>query len=251
MSVVKTSADRRTRDAVVQRLLSTGPSTAACLAAEFGLSPAAIRRHLDALVADGLVTSKQAGVVGRRTRGRPARIYLLTDAGRQRLPHEYDLLARDALDYLAEHLGAQAVSDFARRRAEAVVDPYRAQLAAAGSVTERSAVLAEALTSAGFAASVEPVGIGEQLCQHHCPVAHVAAQYPQLCEEELAVMTRALGTYAQRLATIARGDSFCTTYIPMATVAPTAASGSARPHAAGQPSGHTAVSVATAGRTTG
>jgi len=72
------------------------------------------------------------------------------------------------------------------------------------------------MTGAGFAASVRQVGVGEELCQHHCPVAHVATRFPQLCEEEMTVITEALGTYAQRLATIARGDSFCTTFIPAA-----------------------------------
>jgi len=36
----------------------------------------------------------------------------------------------------------------------------------------------------------------------------------------MAVITETLGTYAQRLATIARGDSFCTTFIPAVRVAP-------------------------------
>jgi predicted ArsR family transcriptional regulator len=49
-------------------------------------------------------------------------------------------------------------------------------------------------------------------------VGHVAAQFPQLCEEEMAVLTRELGSYAQRLATIARGDAVCTTFIPIDTV---------------------------------
>jgi hypothetical protein len=34
----------------------------------------------------------------------------------------------------------------------------------------------------------------------------------------MAVFTRELGTYAQRLATIARGDAVCTTFIPIDTV---------------------------------
>ena len=54
---------------------------------------------------------------------------------------------------------------------------------------------------------------GEQLCQHHCPVAHVAAEYPQLCEAETEAFGRLLGTPVQRLATIAHGDGVCTTHI--------------------------------------
>jgi predicted ArsR family transcriptional regulator len=45
-------------------------------------------------------------------------------------------------------------------------------------------------------------------------VAHVAAEFPQLCEAETAVISRLVGTHVQRLATIAHGDGVCTTHIP-------------------------------------
>jgi predicted ArsR family transcriptional regulator len=63
-------------------------------------------------------------------------------------------------------------------------------------------------------ASTQPSAAGEQLCQHHCPVAHVAERYPQLCEVETAMFSRLLGVHVQRLATIAHGDGVCTTHIP-------------------------------------
>jgi predicted ArsR family transcriptional regulator len=45
-------------------------------------------------------------------------------------------------------------------------------------------------------------------------VAHVAAEFPQLCEAETQVISRLVGTHVQRLATIAHGDGVCTTHIP-------------------------------------
>jgi len=217
------SVDRgegRTREAVTQLLLSDGPLTAADLAGRLGISPAAVRRHLDQLIADGAVTSRQPPSRGQRGRGRPARSYLFTDVGRNRLPHQYDDLAIQALDYLEQVAGPASVTEFARRRAEAIVEPFAAELDSAGDVSARADVLARALTAAGFSASLQQVGVGRQLCQHHCPVGHVATRYPQLCEEELAVFTRALGSNAQRLATIARGDPVCTTFIPLSTIPP-------------------------------
>jgi predicted ArsR family transcriptional regulator len=56
------------------------------------------------------------------------------------------------------------------------------------------------------------------LCQHHCPVAHVAEQFPQICEAETAAFSRVLGVHVQRLATIAHGDGVCTTCIPSPTI---------------------------------
>jgi len=208
------SPEVRTREAVVRLLLADGPLTAVVLAERIGLSPTAIRRHLDQLLAEGAIVGREASTLGRRGRGRPARTYLLTDVGRTRLPHRYDTIAVQALEFLAEAAGPEAVTAFARRRAQDLIVDVQGELDAADDVPTRAAILAKAMSAKGFAASVQQVGIGEQLCQHHCPVAHVATRFPQLCEEEMTVITQALGTYAQRLATIARGDSFCTTFVP-------------------------------------
>ena len=78
--------------------------------------------------------------------------------------------------------------------------------------------LAAALTAHGYAATTETrPRAGVQLCQHHCPVAHVAAEFPELCEAETRAFERVLGTYVQRLATIAHGDGVCTTHVPTRT----------------------------------
>jgi predicted ArsR family transcriptional regulator len=66
------ASDGRTRDRVAQLLLERGAATAAELGAELGLSPAAIRKHLDAMLADGLVETREVRNRGPRGRGRPA-----------------------------------------------------------------------------------------------------------------------------------------------------------------------------------
>jgi predicted ArsR family transcriptional regulator len=80
--------------------------------------------------------------------------------------------------------------------------------------------LARVFTDEGYVASVRQLplvgqqSVGDQLCQQHCPVAHVAHEFPQLCEAETAAISRVLGRHVQRLATIAHGDGVCTTCIP-------------------------------------
>src|SRR5262249_61684889 len=85
---------------------------------------------------------------------------------------------------------------------------------AAAEPLARAEALAAALTAEGYAASASAIASGGQLCQHHCPVAHVAAEFPQLCEAETAAISKLVGTHVQRLATIAHGDGVCTTHIP-------------------------------------
>jgi predicted ArsR family transcriptional regulator len=210
------ATDGRTRDRVAQLLLERGPATAAQLGAELGLSPAAIRRHLDAMLADGDVISREQRVRGHRGRGRPARVFALTDAARRRRgTHAYDDVAAAALRWIYRKGGPEAVAAFAADQVAVLEARCRAALAGAGDdPLARAQALAEALSAEGYAASATAIASGGQLCQHHCPVAHVAAEFPQLCEAETEVISRLVGIHVQRLATIAHGDGVCTTHIP-------------------------------------
>lgn len=217
-SVVKLRSPREqgaTRDAVARLVLEHGPQSAASLATQLGLSPAAIRRHLDALVSDGLLAECEPRRSAPRGRGRPARAYTITDAGRAAFPHAYDDLATTALRYLRDTGGEDAVVAFAEHRADALVRLLGGVATARPAGRhERATALAKSLSEHGYAASTERAAGGTQVCQHHCPVAHVAAEFPQLCEAETRAFARVLGTYVQRLATIAHGDGVCTTFVP-------------------------------------
>ncbi len=220
-AAVPVSPDRRTRDRVSQLLFERGAATAAELGAQLGLSPAAIRKHLDAMLADRLVEARESRPIGPRRRGRPAKTFVLTAAARDSFPHFYDGIATAALRWIAEHGGPQAVSDFAAAQVSPLEERCRAALLSAGDdPLARAEALAEALTAEGYAANATTIASGGQLCQHHCPVAHVAAEFPQLCDAETEVISRLIGTHVQRLATIAHGDGVCTTHIPGPARAP-------------------------------
>jgi len=209
----------RTRDLVARTILENGPKPAADLADRLGLSPAAIRRHLDALVAEGLLVEREPRPSAHRGRGRPARSYALTDAGRAAFPHAYDDLANTALRYLRETGGEQAVERFAEHRAATLATDLRRAVDPAAPLATRADALAGALSEHGYASTTQAIDAkgavqGVQICQHHCPVAHVAAEFPELCEAETRAFEQVLGTYVQRLATIAHGDGVCTTHVP-------------------------------------
>ncbi|GAA4924416.1 metalloregulator ArsR/SmtB family transcription factor [Streptomyces coeruleoprunus] len=211
------TGERSTRNRVARSILDHGPSTVAELAERLGLTQAAVRRHLDALVADDVVAPREQRVYGARTRGRPAKVFALTDCGRDAFDQSYDTLAVDALRWIEQNAGGEAaVAAFARDRIEAQVEAYREAVESAPP-ERRAEALAKALTGDGYAATARNAPVGQQLCQHHCPVIHVAERYPQLCEAETEIFSRLLGTHVQRLATIAHGDGVCTTVIPHGT----------------------------------
>lgn len=209
--------ERDTRAQVARLIMEHGPCTAATLGERLGITPAAIRRHLDSLLGEGMIEAREGRSYGQRRRGRPARFFAITDEGRNAFYHAYDDMAASALRFIEEQLGPAAVSEFARHQVADLERRYGPAMRSA-SLEQRLRVLAEALSGDGYAASVNRLpssGVpkGEQLCQHHCPVAHVAADYPQLCEAETEVFARLLGTPVQRLATIAHGDGICTTHV--------------------------------------
>ncbi len=216
--------DERTRDRVAREISHRGPITAAELADSLQLTPAAIRRHLDGLQAEGLVATWHAAPPGQRGRGRPARSFVLTEAGQAALgAHStgYHDLATAALRYLADVAGPDAVRDFAVQRVADLESRVRPGVESAGpEVAERAGALAEALSRDGYAATARPAGAGVQLCQGHCPVQDVARAFPELCEVETEAFSRLLGVHVQRLATLAHGEHVCTTYVPAPPTVP-------------------------------
>jgi predicted ArsR family transcriptional regulator len=212
-----TETDQPTRQRVARSILVNGPSTAAALAERLELTPAAVRRHLDQLLAEGAVDARDPRPVGSRGRGRPAKVFALTEHGRDAFDQQYDDLATEAMRFLAETGGDDAVRAFAERRASFIERRFP-QVAADNPGASPAQVLALVFSDEGYAASVRELPVvGEQLCQQHCPVSHVAHEFPQLCEAETEAIGRVLGTHVQRLATIAHGDGVCTTCIPVST----------------------------------
>ncbi|HUX69080.1 MAG TPA: helix-turn-helix domain-containing protein [Cellulomonadaceae bacterium] len=212
--------DESTRDRVLQIVASDGPVTAAQLARGLRLTTAAIRRHLSVLEGAGRITVHEpTACTGQPTpRGRPARRYVVTGRGQAALSNTYPELAGQALRLLEELAGRGAVMAFAERRLEDLERRHAPELGAAGAdLLARVQALASGLTSDGYAATARPIpGMATvQLCQGHCPVQQVAAEFPELCEAETHTFSRLLGVHVQRLSTLAAGGHVCTTNIPI------------------------------------
>src|SRR4029079_6456039 len=116
---------------------------------------------------------------------------------------------------LREIGGDDAVRTFARRRIDSILAGVDE---GSDDVESTAGRVASPLPKAGYATTTTPVTgpiHGIQLCQHHCPVSHVAEEFPELCETEREAFAEILGTHVQRLATIVNGDCACTTHVPL------------------------------------
>lgn len=199
---------------VAQVLLDGGPSTATSLSSTLGMTATAIRKHLDQLEDAGFVSCHERAPFGptennQRGRGRPAKVFAITNAGREFFEQPYDELAVSALRYIKSELGDVGVKEFARKRFDVVLQDIRGK-------SLQPEQLAQELADLGFSASLRPAPVGDavQLCQHNCPISHVASEFPQFCDVETEAIGQLLNVHVTRISTIASGSAICTTHIP-------------------------------------
>ena len=209
----------KTRDLVARTILENGPQSAADLAMRLNFTPAGIRRHLDLLVESGLLEAREPyrTAASIRGRGRPSKVFVITDLGREKFEHSYDDLAASAMRFMSTVVGSSLVKDFALARATDIERRVHKAIGKLRDQNQKIEALSEFLIEEGFAATTKYNEVGVELCQHHCPIAHVASEFPELCEAETNAFSKVLGTHVQRLATIADGAGVCTTFIPTTT----------------------------------
>jgi len=152
--VVKKNEPDKTRDQVARTILESGPATAVDLAKRLKITPAGIRRHLDSLIVEGVLTARdpyQSAVT--RGRGRPSKVFVMTDEGREKFEHSYDDLAVAALKFMSSKNGAHLVNEFANVRAAEIERKAEAIKSSNKGISEKSKALAKLLSVEGFAAT--------------------------------------------------------------------------------------------------
>jgi len=201
----RSSANESTRMRVIRRLKRWGSATVAELARDLNLSGVSLRRHLDILERDHLVTAQ----VQSRGRGRPVKVYRLTEEADRFFPERYSEFALDLLQGVREAFGERALRRLLHHRTSKLIERIRARLAGK-SLRERVELLTEAMTEMGFLASWQRAGVGRFiLTQAHCPLRRIALACPELCEQELRMHEAVLEACVTRDCFIPQGEAVC------------------------------------------
>ncbi|MFZ9248667.1 MAG: helix-turn-helix transcriptional regulator [Candidatus Nanopelagicales bacterium] len=207
------------RDRLARELLKKGPISASDLADALGISAVAVRKHLDDMTEKSLAECHEIppfGPAKPKGRGRPAKVYSLTPQGRDFFENQYQGLAEDSVDFINQLQGSKGVKLFAEKRASKIFEKYVSEIEKSKSLDKKVEKLTEVLTKEGFAATSDK-GSGPthtiQLCQHNCPIAHVAEKHNEFCDAELEMFNSILGVNVTRLSTIAKGGNVCTSLI--------------------------------------
>lgn len=168
-------------DKVLYLLKTRGEQTAQSLAGLLQLTSMGARRHLEALQQRGLVCSEDrpAG------KGRPARFWMLTDAGHARFPDRHGELTAQLLSLLRETAGEAAVEALIEAREQQAMVTYRAGMADAHDLVARLQQLVRMRSEEGYMAALQQDGDSWLLVENHCPICVAARACQGFCRSEL------------------------------------------------------------------
>jgi len=202
-----------TRDRIVRILQKDGTATVDSLSKALQLAPATIRRHLDILQRDNLVTFTQV----RKPTGRPEYSFSLTETGYEALPKGYDVLLMDlvreltelAADEIAGKTGAELLTLLLIRMGE------REAATSSRGKGDVEETLTRVLEERNLAPVVEQDEEGLHITVTNCPFRSVAKSEEAVCVFHKSLISAIVGSEVKQKADIARGGRHCSYLIPL------------------------------------
>lgn len=178
-------------------------STPLEIALALHMTTANVRHHLSILTSEGVVET-----IGERTsgtRGRPAKLYALSNYTRQ---HNLSRLASALLDVLFEHKSPVEVDVLIQRLAEALA----AAEATSNPISQRLFKAIQHLNKMHYDAHWEAHAQAPFMIFRHCPYAEILPTHPVLCQMDALLIQKLLGKPAQLTEKLAKdnlGVAYC------------------------------------------
>ncbi len=179
-----------TRRGLLDCLKRGGAQEAGALAQHLGVTAMAVRQHLYALEAEGIVAATQEP----RPLGRPVKLWALTASAEPFFPDGHAELTLGLLDAMGTAFGAKGLDKLLAARTKAQGQAYAARLTRHKTLKRRLQALADIRSEEGYMAEVRATGRGQYLLlENHCPICAAAQACRGLCRSELDLFREVLG----------------------------------------------------------
>lgn len=196
-------ADARTR--ILHELKIARGATRSELASRLGVTSEAVRQQLETLIENGWVRDESGDPGGR---GRPARVYRLTEAAEAQFPKFHDALTVELLAALDERFGDEGVHTVLAGLTDKQVGEWLPRLAGKP-LRERIEALRGLYFDDDPFTEVRRDDDGAMLVEHNCPYLAAATGEPRLCSVTISTMKRLLGVAVERTERFQNGDGRC------------------------------------------
>lgn len=176
------------------------------LALAIGVTRTAVRQHLAALSQEGLV----APAGQRATGGRPQRLFVLTQEGREVFPRRYSWFAQLLIEAMAKEHGAGGLRIRLGRIASAVVGQLRQGVAEKDSRRQRIGKVSKLMDELGYDARTgKDIAGAPTIEADNCVFHELAMKNPQVCQFDLSLLSGLTGSKVELDECMARGGHVC------------------------------------------
>ncbi|MDR8393758.1 transcriptional regulator [Aliifodinibius sp. S!AR15-10] len=170
-------------------LKTRGPQPLSAIAKEMDVTKEGARFHLLKLEKEGLVESRSEA----KGRGRPKKIWSLTDKGNARFPDMHGELAVNLIAMMRESLGEEALQKVVEANENRTLKQYTRELEECNSLEDKVARLTEIRSREGYMAEYEKDDEGYLFVENHCPICSAAQTCQGFCRAELNIFQEVLG----------------------------------------------------------
>jgi predicted ArsR family transcriptional regulator len=193
-----------TREEILTLLKQSPNLSVGDIAQKLGITEMAVRRHLNNLERDQLLSSHLV----RQSMGRPSRVYHLTEKADDFFPKAYTAFAIELIEDLGTLQGADAVGQLFQRRADRLYRQYKEEVNGE-ELEEKLHQLVRVQNRKGYMVELEKQPGQLILKEYNCPIAQVAKQFPQACDGEVQLFERLLGCRVEQIQCMAKGATHC------------------------------------------
>lgn len=199
----------KTKQKLLELLKWKGPTSQEQLASALELSTMAVSKHLGEFQKQGLVTFEEQ----KQDRGRPIKIWNLTEASKNHFPDNHPQLAYSIWQSATEVLEQDAIEKILSKHSERKIEEYMGQIPPNSSLSDKVKMLSEIRSREGYMTNHEIIDERHfTLTEHHCPICDIASKCKEFCGSEIDIFKKILGpeVHIEREEHIVSGDHRCT-----------------------------------------
>jgi len=175
------------------------------LAGLLGISRSAVHQHLAALERDGYLEKLMRPSQG----GRPGYAWRLTNKGVHLFPKQYAFFSELMIRGMKGTLGSDGLVRVLEELGADIAKRYAQRLDGAGTDEERMRAVADIMQELGYAARVSSVDGKPEIDARNCVYHDLAAEHPEVCRLDLALIAALLGREIEHAECMVRGGRAC------------------------------------------
>lgn len=192
---------------VAKAIKAHGAIDARTIADLLGVSYEAARSEISEMETRGEV-SPSSPAVAVKTRGRPTRVWKLTNRGEHLFPKKYDEVLSELVTAI-EQTGVESSIQVLESMVGAKLETFQDQLLPARSTSDKLRVMTSLYDSGDEYMTVSQSGNILSLTESNCPILDVATEHPWICSVSVNTIARATGKSVKRVSKFQDGDGKC------------------------------------------